>query len=148
MTVTAAEWLDIAGVPLHTHAWWLTGLAPLHQGPPARGRDRRIPGAAGVRVKPRRGDAVTHSLPMFVFGHVDEDGVPYTDPREGLEANVEYLRANALDLTGGTKTATLHLPSGATRSGEIHVENFELSDLPPNAYSAVLTITIPAGALT
>lgn len=151
MTVTSDEYLEIDGVPLHTHAWRIVDLAPLQQGAARRGADRKVPGAPGVRAYPRRANVTVHALEMFVFGHLDEDGAPHADPREGLEENVAYLRANVTDPTNvgdGTRTAVLHLPSGATRQAPVHVEGFELAALGPVAFAAVLTLSIPEGALS
>lgn len=151
MTITAAEYLEIDGVPLFTYGWETVDLSELWAGGDVRGTDRLIPGAAGVRPYPRRTTVSIRSVPMVVYGHTDADGVPYADVRAGLEANLDFLRANVTDPTNvgdGTRTATLHLPSGATRTGDVHVVGFSLSPVGPAAVRAVLSLSIPGGVLS
>ena len=151
MTVTRAEYLEIDGVPLATPAWEIVDLSPLWQPADVRGSDRLIPGAAGVKPYRRRRTVSKRSLPMIVYGFEDLDGVAYADVREGLETNLDYLRANVVDPTNvgdGTRTAVLHLPSGSTRTGSVHVEGFELGTAGPTSIRAVLTLSIPEGVLT
>lgn len=151
MTITSDEYLEIDGVPLATFAWKVVDLSPLWEGPDVRGGDRLIPGAAGVRAYPRRATVSQRSLPMLVFGAVDQDGAPYPDPREGLETNFEYLRTNVADPTNlgaGTRVAVLHLPSGATRTADVHVEALRPGPLGPSSMRAVLTLSIPGGVLS
>lgn len=151
--ITRSEYLEIDGVPLATPAWEVAagGLLPLLQGPAIRGTDRLLPGVPGVKARKRRATVTLRSVPMKIFVDVDLDGDPYDDPAEGLTANVDYLRANVADPTNigdGTRTATLHLKDGSTRSGAVHVESLELGGDDENAVLAVLTLSIPGGALT
>jgi len=89
-----------------------------------RGEDRLLPLAAGVIPYLRRRTVTRHSLPMVIQGEVDENGVPYPDVWAGLEANIAQLRASVVDPTGvgdGTRPASLVMPSGATRTADVHV---------------------------
>lgn len=150
--INSAEYVDIDGVPLQTPAWTLTNLEALWAGPATRGQDRVIPGAAGVRSYRRRPTVTRQALALVIFGEWDWAGTYNPNPRLGLEANVDHLRANVTDPildNPGTRIATLHLPSGATRTGAITVEDFTLSaDLGAFNVSAVIDISIAQGALT
>lgn len=89
-----------------------------------RGQDRILPTATGVIPYQRRLTATRKDLRLLVVGDVDETGTPVANPTEGLEANLEYLRANTfapVASSTGTRAATLTMPSGATRDADIHV---------------------------
>lgn len=147
---TRTEYLEIDGVPLPSDAWDVLSLLPLWHGPQVRGSDRLIPGAAGVKAYRRRATVTVRTLELVIYGHVDEDGNPNVDVRAGLEANVAYLRANVADPTNvgdGTRTAVLHLPSGATRTADVHVVGFDLGEFGPTSVRATLDLSIPSGAL-
>jgi hypothetical protein len=151
--VTRSEWLDIDGTPLATPAWEVPagGLLGLIQGPDVRGSDRLIPGVAGVRRYKRRATVSKRSVPLVIWGTFDLEGVAHADHAEGLVANIDYLRANVADPIGtgdGTRTATLHLKDGSTRTGPVHVETMELGGDSEDAYvRAVLNLSLPLGAL-
>lgn len=148
---TRAEYLTIDGVPIPCPAWEAKSLLPLWQGPDVRGSDRRIPGAAGVKPYRRRADVSTRTLELVIYGFEDPDGNPNADVREGLEANVFYFRSTIADPTGagdGTRTAVLHLPSGATKTGPVHVVSFDLGELGPTSVRATLDLSLPEGALS
>lgn len=146
------EYLDIDGVSLHRAAWWITDLAPLWGSPNIRGADRVIPGAAGVRAKRRRATVTAVVLELVVVGEFDDLDAPTAiDPVDQLEANVNYLRANVMDPTNlgdGTRLATHHLPSGATRAGPVHVVDFEPASRALTEMTFALGLSIPGGALT
>lgn len=141
--------MTISGVPIPCPAWEAKSLLPLWQGPSVRGSDRIIPDGDAVPY-PRRGTVTRRVLELTVFGYVDVDGAAATDFREQLEENIYYFRANISDPPGtadGTRPAVLHLPSGATKSGPIHVIEFALAELGPAGARATLDISIPGGAL-
>lgn len=148
--ITSNEWLEIDGTPLATPAWHVAdgGLLPLIQGPDVRGTDRVIP--LGPAVPYRRRPTVTkRAIPLVIFGVFDLEGVAHPSEAEGLVANVDYLRANVSDPTelgDGTRTATLHL-LGGTRTGPVHVESLELGGDGETSIRAVLTLSLPNGAL-
>lgn len=148
---TRVEFLTIDGVPLPCPAWEVRSLLPLWQGPALRGGDRLLPGVVGVKPYRRRATVTTKTLELTIYGDVDPDGAPNADVRAGLEANVDYLRANVADPTNlgdGTRTAVLHLPSGATRTGAVHVLALDLGELGPTSVRATLDLSIPGGVLT
>jgi hypothetical protein len=145
------EWLDIDGTPLATPAWHVAagGLYPLLQGPDVRGSDREVP-AGPPRRYPRRAKITRRSVPLVIFGADDLDGNAHPSTAQGLRINIDYLRANVADPTGvgdGTRTATVHLLGGVTRTGPVHVEGLELGGEDENFVKAVLHLSLPLGAL-
>lgn len=149
MTTIRAEFLEIDGFSLSTHAWETLDLSPLWTRGRKRGGDRRIPKVDGARAYPRRYDVTVRPLKMVIVGHVDEDGVPYLDAREGLDTNVEAIQAAIVDppvALDGTRTALLHRPLGTT-TGPVHVLGLELGILGPAGLNAVLELSLPEGHL-
>lgn len=149
--ITSTEYVVLNGVPMHTPAWEILNLAELWQGPPSRGSDDVIPGAGGVRPNPRRANTRLVSLEICVTGTRDWEGQPYGDARVGLEENLNYLRAYVTDPTNvgtGLITCVLHMPSGATRQGDVHVETFEFQGDGPTAVQGHIDLSIPAGSLS
>lgn len=159
ITPSSSEWLEILGetdlvnpVPLHTDAWLIEDLSPLWQGADKRGgAGIVIPGANGRRAVPAWEDETDFVLPFTILSSHDADGDPRVlSARETLEANVAYLQAELEvppDTVDGTRAATLHLPSGATRSGPVIVKKIAFAGLGPSAVRGSITITIPAGKL-
>jgi hypothetical protein len=149
VVITADEYLEISSVPFATPAWRITDLTSLFDGPDVKGGDRDLPHGVAVAY-PRRATITVVDLPLVVFGASDQDGVAYADAREGLEANIAYLRANVVDplTTGdGTRPAVLHQFSGATLSADVTVISpLRLSRFTPVAARGVLRLSIPTGA--
>jgi hypothetical protein len=149
-TITYTEYVEIGGIPLATPAWEVTNLFVLWEGPDTRGADRIVPGVDGVKPYRRRATVSKRTLEMVIYGTHDEDGGAYSDVRAGLAANVEYLRANVFDPTDvgdGTRTAVLHLPSGATKSGLVHVEAALFASAGPTSLRAAVDLTLVTGSL-
>lgn len=146
--------LTINAISLNCPAWDITDLTSLWAEVAQRGEDRRIPGVAGVIAYRRRNDVTEHSLAMVISGDVDSTGAPYANPWVGLETNIAALRTNVVDptnLTDGTRPAILTMPSGATRTANVHVLGLRLSEAQGvdgvHAYAfAALTVSIPLGA--
>ncbi len=126
--------LTIGGVLMHTPAW---------------------------NAYQRRLTVTRHSLPMAIFGEVNQGGVPYANEWAGLEANIAYLKANVVAPTGtgdGTRAASLLMPSGATRTADIHVVDLVRGRLVAGTNMitgaegvgmlATLEISIPEGEFT
>lgn len=145
--------LTIGGVDLNGPAWDIPDLTPLWIEATQRGEDRLIPGAIGVLAYRRRLTVTEHSLAMVIIGDMDRTGNPVADAWVGLQDNIEYLRANVVDptnLTDGTRTGVLVMPSGATRTADVHVTGMRLSDLSGadgvfTSINAVLMLSIPTG---
>lgn len=145
------EQIDLDGVTLPLDGFCdITNLWVLWQGPDVRGSDRPIPKGT-TRPYLRRPTDSKRTLECFIYGEKDETGAPHADARAGLEHNWYFLRANAFDPTNvgdGTRTLTLYLPSGATKSGLVHVESSEPVGAGPNAIAATVDVTILGGVLT
>lgn len=145
--------LTIGGVLLNTSRWDIPDLSPLWIEAAQRGRDRIIPGSAGVLAYRRRLDVTTHALRILISGDVDEAGAPVADAMIGLEQNVADLRTTVVDPTNvgdGTRAATLVLPSGATMTADVHVTGLRVSSTRgANRKHALmvgaLQVSIPAG---
>jgi hypothetical protein len=149
---TAAGDLTIGGVALNGPAWKVLNLLELWQPADQRGSDRLVPGTAGVLAQQRRDTVTRRSLQMLIVGDVDRTGTPQADRFEGLQANVEYLRANVAAPTGatdGTRSAVLTMPDGTTRTEPVHVVGFDFGNFREDAawLRAVLTISIPSGRI-
>jgi hypothetical protein len=117
-----------------------------------RGEDRLLPSATGVIAYPRRMTVRRMDFRLLVVGDVNQAGAPVVDTKAGLEANLEYIRANVLApvvSATGTRTAVLTMPSGATRSADIHVLGVVTQSYGFGACGAIwvgtLQISIPAG---
>lgn len=147
MAVIFDEWLEIDGVDLATHAYWIESLAPLFN-VQKRGSDRILPNLAGARPYRRRITALSVSLTVNVLGDVDEDGVAIADPRIGLYDNLRFLEDALLadvPTTAGTRVATWHLPDTTTRSAEVQVEAFTVVGNTPISAQCALELTIVDG---
>lgn len=151
--------LVIGAVALCGPAWDVPDLSPLWISGELRGSDRIIPGASGVLPFKRRRTVTEVDLDMLVVGMVSSSGAAYDDALEGLELNLEALRSGVVEPTGtgdGTRNATLTMPSGNTRTGDVHVLGLEVGSLRAERRDgivvnarvrAVLSLSIPSGRL-
>lgn len=154
--------LEIDNISLNTAAWvvfsdeqGLGGLMQLWANFQTRGEDRLVPGAAGVIPYPRRLTVYQPHLNIAVCGDVDENGDPVADTAEGVEANLAYLMTNVFaqpSNTDGTRSAVLTMPSGATRTADIHILGFEQTfgrlQYRDSVIEGKIHISIPVGAFT
>lgn len=132
------------------------GLIKLWADFDVRGEDRILPSVTGVIAYPRRMTVTRHDLRLLVVGDVNgQTSAPVSDSRIGLQNNLEYLRTNVfapVASSTGTRTATLTLPSGSTRTGAIHVlgvvtQSYHLSEC-GSIWIGTLQISIPGGRLS
>lgn len=145
--------LTIDGTLLNCAAWDITDLTPLWANFEIRGDDRVLPGVPGVIAYRRRMTVTAYSLNMFISGDVDRTGAPYGDAWEGLEANVEYLRSHVAQPTNvgdGTRAGVLTMPSGATRTADVHVLGITTGEVSAAGSKhallrATLELSVPAG---
>lgn len=148
---TAVGELTISGVPMHTYGWNVLDVRDLWTTVAVRGQDRLVPGVSGLRPKRRRITATTHSLPMVISGLHTAGGTPVTDPVARLaqfQDNLDYLMANVVaevPTVTGTRPATLTMPSGGTRTANIHVLSITPGTWTPAVLRCTLDISIPAG---
>lgn len=145
------EQVTIGVLPLHVDGFCnVENIGELWQGADHRGDDRRIPGAAGVIAYPRRADVTVRVLELTIMGFNDSAGAAHPNPRIGVEQNIDTIRTvgEPIGIGDGTRTVTLELPTGATRSADCHVGPLKLgAGVGPNAIRATLPISIPTGAL-
>ena len=140
--------LEINGLSMHTAAWTVVDVTNLWMGADIRGGDRILPTTPGVIPYRRRMTVTQYSLPMVIIGDYDYLGVKYADIWEGLEANIDQLRAWVVDPTNvgdGTLPASLTMPSGAVRTADIHVLRLALGVVTNARMRATLDISVPQG---
>ena len=149
---TEAGDLTIGGVPMNCAAWRVENLYELWLPATQRGtdRDRVRPGVNGRLPRRRRVDVTTRSLQMTVIGGFNHLGVAHPSMFIGMQANVDYLVANVVNppnTVTGTRSATLTMPDGTTRTKDIHVQGMEFGSMHRQAREATLTIeiSIPEG---
>lgn len=151
-TTTPNGQLAISSVNLiNTYgAWKCLDLSELWLRGEQRGKDRLMPGTAGVVPYKRRITVTEVDLPMVFVGDVHYGtGATNANPISGFQVNLEYFLDNVVEPTGatdGTRAATLTLPSGSTRTANIHVLGLELGRAHKTGKLATLTISIPTGA--
>ena len=140
--------LTINGVEMMGVAWQMLDLKVLWEPGKQRGTNRLLPGTSGVKAYRKRVTETPYSMPMVITGFVDRSGAAQANPYAGLENNVSYLRSNVVDPTNvgdGTRASVLTMPSGATRSANIHVMGLVLGNQAGPIVLATLEIEIPAG---
>ena len=151
---TAVGELTISGVSMHTYGWNVLDVRSLWVEVAVRGQDRLVPGVSGLRPKRRRITATPHSLPMVISGLHTPVGTEITDPVERLaqfQDNLDYLMTNIVaevPTVAGTRAATLTMPSGGTRTANIHVLSITPGTWTPAVLRCTLDISIPAGKFT
>lgn len=151
--------LTIGTIDMNRPAWAVIGdengeggLVKLWADFDVRGEDRLLPGANGVIAYPRRITETRKDFRLLVVGDVDAAGAPVADSRIGLQANLEYIRTNVLApvvSSTGTRSATLLMPSGGTRTANIHVlgvvtQSYHLAEC-GSIWIGTMQIDIPAG---
>lgn len=122
MTIIAARYATINGVPLDTYAWEVVGdgYDPLLNIPSLRGDDVVMPGAVGRRAYPRVIDAAVVSLPLQIHGGFDQDGGTISDSIQGMLQHQEYLSENlGLPGTSGVDADRGTVPMVFVRSGSL-----------------------------
>lgn len=151
MTIILPEWLVLGGEPFATHAIVHRDLLPL-RGLARRGENRILAEVAGRKPYFHLRDELDVTLRWFVNGFHDPDGVPFADPLDGLETNLEHYRTfledAALDPVTGCVDAELHLV-GRTLTGEVQPLTWDPVRESGGATAQVLTrIIVPAGIWT
>lgn len=148
--ITAAEYLEIASIPLATPAWRIKSLVPLWRSASQRGTNRLLP-LAGIRALPKREGSTLIPLEITIWGHRDREGDPYASPRAGLDANIEILQDAVFAPPGGTtgtRTCIWHKASGSTVTVAAQVGVFLPTELSPRAVRGSFSIEIPNGRFT
>jgi len=144
MTVNAGDF------PLNCPGWDLYGYQKLWAEFEIRTDEVTLPTAAGRRSYPGRLDQSAYELTMYITGEADQNGVPHSDPWEGLYKNLQTLWNNALSPVGtgrGLRPATLTLPWGDDLIADVKFEPLRETGEIEDAHFAVYrtSITVPAG---
>jgi hypothetical protein len=144
--------LTIGGIAMNCPAWEVRNLAELWAPANQRGTDVIRPGVSGVKARLRRDTVTVRTLQMLILGSADRLGAAVADYYEGLQANIDYLRANVVAPTGttdGTRSVVLTMPDGTTRTDPAHVQQMELGRVVENGAWALATIelSIPSGRI-
>lgn len=154
--------LTIDGISMNRPAWAIQGdetgqggFVRLWSWFDVRGDDRLIPGANGMRPYRRRITPTRHDLRILITGDVDENGVANANALIGLEENISYLTTNVtlpVASATGTRAAVLAMPSGSTRTADIHVlgldiEGVYVDEARHTVAEGRLLISIPGGRL-
>jgi hypothetical protein len=116
-----------------------------------RGKDRVVPGRVGVMAYRRRPTVSQHSVGLIISGYDAWDGTPRISTMLNLEANIARLRDNLVLPPGtaqGVRSAVLTMPSGAVRSGPVHVLKLDLGKVSAGWLLATLAVSIPGGLLS
>lgn len=149
MSVTRPTWLTVNSIDLATHAWEITDLSELLDTSGVRGGDEVMPGSHGLRPFPRWRTGRVITLPMVIYGQVDEDGAPIADPVTGAIEHVEYLATNlghGNTVGDGTVPAVWTLPDASTRTADVTVLGlFGTRDVAPGVLRTTLDLSIPSG---
>ena len=151
-TASFTEYLTIDDVPLSTPAWATEDIAELLSGPETRGRDLLNPARTGELARRRGLASRTVAIPIVVNGYVDSDGVEHADPRAGLIANLDELKAIltpvSSTLTGTRTLQWVNEDSGITREAQVHVSPaIATAAIGPHAVRIVIQMTLPGGVL-
>lgn len=134
---------------------WTThdaGFADLWRGPDIAGQNIPIPGAADYPVR-RFPTTSIRQFPLFVVGECDRAGTPNANAITGLQANLDFLRANVFDpppiadRPDGTRVLTLTMPSGATRTTSAHFRPFTISEATPSGWFLLCEVEIATGVV-
>ncbi len=144
--VTFAERLDVGVVPLGTSCCEVESIAHLWAGNAQRGENRPIPGEPGVDERESVIDQTRKLVAGWLYGFVDWEGTPpAVSVRATLQANVKHLVDNVEKPIGATKTATLWLPDGTSRSKPVQVKDLVLTGFGPEAVRFVLDLNFTKG---
>jgi hypothetical protein len=145
-----AEHLEIGAVTFPVvGAWRIADIYLLWRGPDHRGSTVTIPLLDGQVSFPNRADLTVVQLPLTVEGICDFEGAPYANPREGLQANLEYLEENVfapVDTGDGTRAALVEMPNGEDRVADVLVAPFDYAPAGGFRVQGPLELAIPLGA--
>ena len=144
--------LTIGGIAMLNPAFKVQNLPELWLPANQRGTDVIRPGVSGVKARLRRDTVTVRTLRLLIVGSADTSGAAVADLFEGLQANMDYIRANVVaptGLTDGTRSVVLTMPDGTTRTESAHVQQMEVGRISENGAWALATIelSIPSGRI-
>lgn len=138
--------LTLVATSMHTHAWGIYNLGPLLLGCPIlrNAEDPVIPGRDGRIGLDDELDETTYSVPMWLTGECDPDGVEFSNTLVGLRRNRDELRSNVPQGEIITATIALHDEDDTTIEDLVKVQ-FEFVDLESEVVPFMLHVTVPGG---
>ena len=142
--------VTLDGESLNRDAWAILNVFTLWRPAATIGDDIVITHRDGVLARRRRKTVTKATLEMLVIGDCDPDGMPNVDRNIGLEENWWWLQTNVFEpvvSSTGLQELVLTLPSGATRTGHIHVESAEPGATISGALTVAVEISLPYGRL-
>jgi len=148
--VTATEYIDIDGVPLSTPAWETLNFDELNSGVETRGENLIIPRRPGAFIRPRIIDQKIVNIPIIIYGNKAPDGSTYGNAREGLQTNIDLLKAalfNPYQPNDFTRLLTYHRSTTDLEAVCQTKPNLDLERLSPTTARGIITIEIPNGVL-
>lgn len=149
-----ARFVVIGGVQLAACWVMCENVWVLERSMEIRGSDRLVPHLPGTRPKPRRATVTKETLGLVVTGEVTLGCAASTDPEADLDANMAYLRAQAVDPadaggfnlnTDGTRDAELHLADGGVAVTTVHTGPLHIGSKVAHAYVCTLDLSFPFG---
>lgn len=146
----ATEYLEINDYPLANHCNRLLDLSGMWK-VAYRTASIATPYAHGRNSYPTYMDELVIPFPGLLKGEVDSDGTPFADARNGLAVNYEEFYTAVLapvDTGDGTRAVEWHKATGATWTGTVRVDNFDVRARDAGAIDYTLTLAFPAGRLT
>lgn len=123
--------LSIDDVPMFCAAWRMENLHQWWLPAEQRGVTRVRPGVDGSKGFRRRRAMTRRQIDLLISGEVDRNGVPAANWFEGLYANIADLSENLVDPVDsdtGERTATLTLPDGSIKVGQVQVLGMTIPD--------------------
>jgi len=140
------EQLTINDVPMRTKAWLVLDLENLWI--PTITFDNRVnPGVAGSRPFDGTVDETRTSLPFWLTGSCDPDGVPYDDMRVGFRRNWRILASEVFTASIAEAEYQSADPEEVELPFRIQVATPTISERYPATWVGSLSIVLPDGPL-
>lgn len=149
-TALSVERLVINSYPLANHCNRLLDLTGMWK-VAYRTASIATPYMHGRNSYPAYLDELSVVFPGLLVGEKDSDGNVNADARDGLAENYEEFYAAVLapvDSGDGTRAISWVRGDGATWTGDVRVDNFDVRAHDAAAINYSLTLAFPAGRLT
>lgn len=144
--VFAPEQLVINDIDMLCPAWMVLDLANLWI-PTVVHENRVNPGVAGSRPLDGAIDELRTTLPFYITGYCDPDGVPYSDMRVGFRRNWRILANEVFVAETVSCTYTPPDPEESPLTISIQVGTPAISERYPTDWMGSLPIILPYGPL-
>lgn len=144
--------LTINSILMHKRgAWNIPDNHDLWINSTSKGANDQLAGAHGTAANTWFLDEGVYPKLLGVSGTHNVSGTPYADPLVGLETNLAYLYSNVFvppTYPTATRTGSLLMPSGATRTGSVQPRDPEIIErLGPNV-KIMFNLVVVAGRLS